>query len=185
MLLPLLRHPDTPSAHMRKVTAAFDASGEEALAIRYRVEGSMDRLRMPERTTPTRTDELWKHTCFEVFVGRRGSPGYFEFNFSPSGEWAAYRFAGYRAGMAAADGAQTPQISTARKPSLLEVDVLLPLAGLDELEGEDLRVGVSAVLEEQDGQKSYWALIHPAGKPDFHHPDSFALTLPARAGVAR
>jgi hypothetical protein len=29
----------------------------------------------------------------------------------------------------------------------------------------------------EDGTKSYWALAHPQGKPDFHHVDSFALTL--------
>jgi len=41
------------------------------------------------------------------------------------------------------------------------------------------RIGLSAVIEETDGTKSYWALRHPPGKPDFHHPDCFALTLGA------
>jgi hypothetical protein len=43
-----------------------------------------------------------------------------------------------------------------------------------------LRLGLSAVIEDIDGRLSYWALKHPPGKPDFHHPDSFALdvTLP-------
>ena len=40
-------------------------------------------------------------------------------------------------------------------------------------------VALSAVIEETDGAKSYWALAHPPGPPDFHHPDCFALTLPA------
>ena len=40
------------------------------------------------------------------------------------------------------------------------------------------RVGLSAVVEDAGGV-SYWALTHPAGKPDFHHPDCFALELPA------
>jgi hypothetical protein len=42
-----------------------------------------------------------------------------------------------------------------------------------------LTLGLSAVIEEKDGTKSYWALAHPPGKPDFHHKDCFALTLPA------
>lgn len=41
-----------------------------------------------------------------------------------------------------------------------------------------LQIGLSAVIEEMDGTKSYWALAHPAGKPDFHHPDCFTLELP-------
>ena len=41
------------------------------------------------------------------------------------------------------------------------------------------KLALSAVIEELDGTKSYWALAHPPGKPDFHHPDCFALTLGA------
>jgi len=40
-----------------------------------------------------------------------------------------------------------------------------------------LRLGLSAVLEAHDGTRSYWALRHPPGQPDFHHPDAFAVTL--------
>ena len=35
----------------------------------------------------------------------------------------------------------------------------------------DGRIGLSAVIETTDGALSYWALAHPAEKPDFHHPD--------------
>ena len=41
------------------------------------------------------------------------------------------------------------------------------------------RLGLSAVIEETSGRKSYWALAHPPGKADFHHSDCFALELPA------
>ena len=39
-------------------------------------------------------------------------------------------------------------------------------------------LALSAVIEAEDGQKSYWALAHPSDKPDFHHPQSFVLELP-------
>ena len=40
-------------------------------------------------------------------------------------------------------------------------------------------LGLSAILEEKDGTKSYWALAHPPGdKPDFHAADCFAASLP-------
>ena len=42
----------------------------------------------------------------------------------------------------------------------------------------DGRLGLSVVIETLDGAISYWALAHPSEKPDFHHPDSFILTLP-------
>ena len=36
------------------------------------------------------------------------------------------------------------------------------------------RLGLSAVIEDANGDISYWALAHPPGKPDFHHADGFA-----------
>ena len=40
-------------------------------------------------------------------------------------------------------------------------------------------LGLSAVLEEKDGTKSYWALAHPdPEKPDFHDPGCFVAHLP-------
>ena len=35
------------------------------------------------------------------------------------------------------------------------------------------RLGLSVVVEDTNGGMSYWALAHPPGKPDFHHPDGF------------
>jgi len=43
--------------------------------------------------------------------------------------------------------------------------------------GRPLRLGLSAVVEDADGELSYWALRHPPGKPDFHYTDAFALQL--------
>jgi hypothetical protein len=46
----------------------------------------------------------------------------------------------------------------------------------------DLSVGISAVVATKSVKISYWALAHPAGSPDFHHKDCFALKLKARSG---
>ena len=61
-----------------------------------------------------------------------------------------------------------------------EIRANLELGGVDFL-APDLpwRLGLSAVIEAEDGTKSYWALNHPPGAPDFHHKDCFALELPA------
>jgi len=40
-----------------------------------------------------------------------------------------------------------------------------------------LRLGASAVLETRDGVLSYWALAHPAARPDFHAAGGFTLRL--------
>ena len=101
-------------------------------------------------------------------------PGYREFNFSPSGEWAVYTFHGYRAGGELKPD-QGPGIEVRRSSDLLELDVAIPPDVLPP--GRPLRLGLSAVEEDVDGMLSYWALRHPPGRPDFHHPDAFAMQL--------
>ena len=117
---------------------------------------------------------MWQHTCFEAFA--RGSSGtaYYEFNFAPSTLWAAYRFDGYRSGMAVADEINAPRIDVQSNAGHFMLN-----ASLNALPDDAIwRLGLSAVIEETNGRKSYWALTHPPGKPDFHHADSFALELP-------
>ena len=41
------------------------------------------------------------------------------------------------------------------------------------------KVGLAVVIDEVGGTKSCWALAHPPGAPDFHHPTCFAAELPA------
>jgi hypothetical protein len=134
----------------------------ERLKVVFRFEGD---AKLPPPATSRFAGGLWQHTCFEVFVARNGMPGYREFNFSPSGEWAAYGFSAYRDGMTRL--AVEPRIVFSQKT----LDATIPL------EPGPLLLGLSAVMEDMDGTLSYWALRHAPGKPDFHHPDAFALEL--------
>ena len=180
---PLVSHPAFPATAPFEVEAAL--SGD---TLQFVVRGAVDRLLIPPPAPPTRTDELWRHCCFELFVLGEGE-GYTEFNFSPSGEWAAYAFDGYRAGMRNAE-TEPPVIRVEHDAERLAISVTLPpfapswskgvsVARASTSSGRTAGVGVSAILEETDGTKSYWALRHPPGPPDVHHPDCFALELPA------
>ena len=143
----------------------------------YRLEGDLPRLRIPALMPPRIGEKLWQHTCFEIFIARR-MPSYHEFNFSPSGEWAAYAFGKYRDGAALADDSLSPQVAVRIGAHGLELDATVRLARISPLHiAEKLSLGLSAVIEDADGGLSYWALRHPPGKPDFHHPASFALEL--------
>jgi hypothetical protein len=105
-----------------------------------------------------------------------GTAGYYELNFAPSRRWAIYRFDAYRDGMSPADVTAAPEISVRRFDDRLELDARVRLYDLAALCGaRNLRLALSAVVEEQEGTLSYWALKHAPGKPDFHHPDSFVL----------
>jgi len=170
-------HPGTPSDALRGVTARLERAGREDLRITYLLEGDLARLRIPALARPRTGEKLWQHTCFEIFIAQR-MPSYHELNFSPSREWAAYAFSQYRNGASLADDSLDPQIAVRTRADGLELEATAHLQRLSpRLVGGKLSLGFSAVIEDAEGALSYWALRHPPGKPDFHHPEAFALEL--------
>ena len=171
-------HPETSSHWVKGIGARVRRSRNAAFALTYAIEGDITRLRIPPPRYPRRLDGLWQHTCFEVFIAERGQQSYWEFNFSPSGEWAAYAFKSYRDGGPIDDDGLHPKIQVRSAAKNFELEALVRLDRLPAITRQmPLRIGLSAVIEENDGTLSYWALKHLPGKPDFHHPDSFALEL--------
>jgi len=170
----LIAHPDFPPIAIDAIEVDLDLTRKGVSTLWYTVFGSLDALVVPREASERRVDELWKTTCFEMFVRNPSSSGYLELNFSPSREWAAYHFDGYRRGMRPAELGHPPVISSSRI-GWFELHVTLPF---DLHCDTRLLLQLSAVLEENEGTKSYWALAHPPGDPDFHQPDCFALELP-------
>jgi len=176
---PLIPHPDTPPRGIRSVAARWYQPGDGTVLLRWQVDG-VESLVVPSFAGKGRADELWTTTCFELFL-RDGAGGYREFNFSPSGRWAAWRFTGYRDGREDVEMPVAPEIACDSGAFLHVLTATVPLATLEGAQA----AGLSAVIEEKDGTKSYWALAHATGKPDFHDSACFALPLPqaARNGV--
>jgi hypothetical protein len=172
--LSLRPHPNLPAIPEIVVEAYAARTSGGRLELRYVVTGDLGGLYLPPAGRPARAGELWKRTCFEAFVRPGTDEAYFEFNFAPTRWWAAYRFEGYRQGMADAD--ITPaRIEAHTSGERFELTVALDLP--DGPADQPWRLGLTAVIEALNGEKSYWALAHAPGKPDFHHPDSFALDL--------
>ena len=170
-------HPDSSCLAVTHIDVEVLRPQAHSLTFAYLVTGTIGDLAVSPMAAATRTDELWRHTCFEAFVGSSLSVSYYEFNFAPSTQWAAYRFSDYRADMRVATEIDTPQITVQSNPERYILQASLELGGLLFSGGSTLRVGLSAVIEESSGHRSYWAVAHPPGKADFHHSDSFALEL--------
>ena len=169
-------HPATKPERAWSLAAAAFRPKPDILAVRFVLEGHLEAVIFPEAGPGGRTDGLWQSTCFEAFVRVGKEEGYYEFNLSPSCEWAAYRFDSYRSGMADAEIVPPVKASEGGEERRVFRATLMPLPA-----DVEWHVGLSAVIEERDGTKSYWALRHPPGKPDFHHRDCFALELPPAA----
>jgi hypothetical protein len=172
--LSLACHPRTPSRAIRGIDVVAGATPGGGLSLSFALAGDLPAVRIPAPRPSRRAEGLWRHTCFEAFVMAGEGPGYREFNFSPSGEWAVYDFRGYRDG-GELEMASAPGIAASRRGDRLDLEAEIPMACLPT--GGALRVGLSAVVEDAHGMLSYWALRHPAGPPDFHHTDAFVLLL--------
>ncbi len=171
-------HPDSVCATAARVEVEIARPSPGTLTLCYFVDGDIGGLHLPPATAAQHTDGLWRHTCFEAFLRPSPGAGYYELNFAPSTQWAAYWFSSYRTGMRAATEAGAPAIAAAssRDGYRLQASIALDrLAGLP----RDVRwrLGLSAVIEEASGRKSYWALAHPPGTPDFHHDNCFAMEI--------
>lgn len=167
----------TPSQSIELAKVTYTRSSDDRLWLRYQVEMPVDRLALPAPVKTRRADKLWETTCCEAFVRSPRAKGYVEYNISPSSQWAAYRFDDYRKGMTELPMEMPPKVSLNISENCFALDVEYLLPG--EWRGDLLELALSAVIQERDGNKSYWALAHPLKKPDFHHGDCFALQLAA------
>lgn len=177
MQLTLVPHPATPPADPAfRVWANVDfAASFGAMAtanIWFGVGAPAERFRLPEAAEPGRADELWTTTCFEAFLKVEDTDAYREWNFAPSGNWAAYDFSAYREGMAPAEVGAPPYVRLEDNLTWWTLGATIAVEA-----DRSWQLGLSAVLEEKDGIKSYWALAHATVQPDFHHADCFAARL--------
>jgi len=172
----MLRHPNNDLAVVDSFVVRVEFT-EDYLHLQYELTGELSTLNIPARQAPCAVDGLWQQTCFEAFIAVTGEERYYEFNFSPSSAWAAYAFSAYR--KRSAWTIDSPPIirCTQTKESLI-MDVLiaavdLPLKRVE----QSFQLGITAVIETNEGALSYWALQHSDGAPDFHQRKHFILSF--------
>lgn len=176
----LIAHPQSNPKAVESISVGIGREYPDVLYVMFKLEGDVNRIQsVSPYGSGKRLDDLWKSTCFECFVSDAGKPAYREFNFSPRGGWAAYDFAAYREGRKDLNMIVRPygneEVSSNRMT--IEKHLVLPMETVPR-RAHSWQIGLSAVIEEIDGNISYWALSHPPGKPDFHHRDCFTLELP-------
>ena len=170
-------HPDSHSGAVESIDVQI-AHADAGLELSYIVTGEISGIRVPAAATNARSDGLWRHTCFEAFVRASSDAAYYEMNFSPSGQWAAYLFSSYRSGMRVADEINYVPIKMHARPGGCVLQTSFDpgrFTGLSR--NHPWHLGLSAVIEDTDGGMSYWALAHSPGKPDFHHASGFVCEI--------
>jgi len=169
-------HDATPCEEVRALRVIVRRTLVE-LELGFRLDGDIARICLAPPHGPT---ELWRHTCFEAFVAIDGEAPYHEFNFAPSYKWQIYAFRAYRDPIPLICSLYSPIVAVNSTANRLELDARIALTGLSAMHAHSpLRLGLSAVIESRNRSLSFWALSHPAAKPDFHNAAAFALRLEA------
>lgn len=174
--LDLQPHPGNSPAPLSGIQVQVRLGPAGRLALRYRLRGDPERLAIPAPLPAGRGQRLWEQGCCEAFLTWPGCPGYQEYNFSWSGLWALYGFDAYRQGGRDLEPVVAPRIRLAQDPQGLTLDADLVLAPPPSAHRPP-RLALTTVVATRTGQLSYWALAHPPGAPDFHHPAGFLLDL--------
>ena len=172
----LVPHPAMPPSVRFGLWVNAEYSGDfgdmATLNLWYSVKAPLDRFVIAGSDAPGRRDELWRTTCFEAFLRPEGEADYAEFNFAPSGDWAAYDFESYRSGRSALELSSPPYIRLEDNLTWFSLGATIALPSR-----QRWNLGLAAVIEEADGTKSFWALAHGGDKPDFHDPACFTAKL--------
>lgn len=173
----LIPHPATPLPQVRSLEVVLAATGDGGLTADFDCRCGAGSLRLPDARPAAAADELWRHTCCELFAGVAGDAAYREFNCSPSGQWAMYGFSAYRVRDASAPNPAppAPRINFAMDAEGWTLQARLDALALPGVAAARIVIGVAVVLEAADGSLSYWALRHAAPRPDFHRRETFVL----------
>jgi hypothetical protein len=172
----LVPHGTFPSSAIRSIEVDASRGPDGRLILDYRAIGAIELVDWPHWKGVEPADRLWEHSCFEAFVRADGAAGYAELNFTTSGQWAAYAFTGYRQGVQPIGDVMVGGGRTFRDGM---IDIRRTVELPDWAEAQTWQLGLSVVIETLEGEKSFWALAHPDGPPDFHHDICFAATLRA------
>lgn len=175
----MILKPHPTSRYNDIYSVLVDVSKQQAgyLSLTYTLSANLEKLFIPEKKRSIAQDNLWQHTCFELFVKVQGESAYREFNFSPSTEWAAYGFSDYRQQQDWL-AINSPSITSVIFGDQLKLSVQIALEDLAiNPENKPLQLALTAVIEENNNNKSYWALEHPADQPDFHHKNGFTRII--------
>lgn len=152
------------------------------LSVAYRLGGDLEKVEIETiGSGGARRDRLWEQTCFEFFLASGPKPTadtpYWEFNLSPSKDWNVFALDGHRRGLREELAIAYLPVGIARVSEGICLDLReMNISSLVTV-SQPLWLGVSAVVSLKTGEQTFWAIAHPRLEADFHHPDSFVLSL--------
>lgn len=139
--------------------------------IEYEITADLSPYNFPKKSKQQRADELWRDTCFELFITNRSSDEYYEINTSPSTKWNAYHFQNYKEDMSESDVFSVPSIISQKLDNRYSFS--FEMAFQEDIFEKELLVNLAIILLDRDCVRHFYSIHRREGSPDFHDRDGF------------
>ena len=146
------------------ITSSVNIIGKK-LTLTFTVKGSLENYIFPKEQLIKRANELWKASCFELFLENSKSEGYYELNFSASLAWNFYYLEYYRAKVQEVELTTEPTIQIRENKNSYGIELIL--------EGYDFEIfdscNLTAILLTEKDKRTFWSIQPMEDIPDFHN----------------
>ena len=150
------------------ITSIVNIIGKK-LTLTFTVKGSLKNYIFTKEQLIQRANELWKATCFELFLADSKNEGYYELNLSPSLAWNFYYLKHYRADEEEVLLASEPTIQIVEDTNFYSIEFTLENFNFEIFDSCNL----TAILLTKKDKRTFWSLKEMADTPDFHNRDYF------------
>lgn len=139
------------------------------LQISFSIKGILSEYFFPSKVEQKRVNELWKSTCFELFLANSKTEAYYELNFSSSLAWNFYCLSGYRNELEEVQNVSTSKIEVFKSAD--EFKIVLEIK-IDKLNEFDI-CNIACVLLNKKNERIFYSVYHHLDKADFHNRQNF------------
>ena len=141
------------------------------LHIEFRVTGELDNYIFPQKSNLKRADELWKATCFELFLRNTETEAYYELNFTSSLSWNFSYLNSYRAKVQEVKGLGQVKIEVFTNDNNFKIFFELET---DTFSFNQFNIyNAAVILKNSNDERTFWSLGLPSKVPDFHDEKGF------------
>ena len=155
-----------------KIQASFEINNK-ILTLEFTVTGEINNYIFNEPCEQTREDELWKKTCFELFIAQKNSLSYYELNISPSNTWNFYSFSDYKTDMKEETSVSEPSIHSYKIQTQYRLSFEFNF--YEKIIEKELIFNLAVILLDAKGLRHFYSINHKEGKVNFHDKEYWNL----------
>ena len=132
--------------------------------LEYQVKGEVNNYIFSKPSREKRANELWRATCFELFLAPKESLNYWELNLSPSKAWNFYAFDNYKLCMREEKNISLPIIHISQKKNNYSLSLKFNFDR--ELKEADFNLAV--ILLDREKNRHFYSINRKENGVDFH-----------------